>query len=60
MLPAQLNVVSIFIGTVEVEGPRTTSSYGKTFKSTFEVDLKGSFLGSPLAPPTVGVKSACR
>ena len=60
MLPAQLKVVLTFIGTVDVEGPRTTSSSGNTFKSTFDVDLRGSFLGSPLAPPTVGVKSACR
>ena len=48
------------MGTVDVEGPRTTSSSGNTFKSTFDVDLRGSFLGSPLTPPTVGVKSACK
>ena len=43
-----------------MDGPRITSSSGNTFKSTFDVDLNGSFLGSPLAPLTVGVKSACR
>ena len=48
------------MGTVDVEGPRTTSSSGTTFKSTLEVDRNGSFLGCPLALPTVGVKSACR
>ena len=48
------------IGTVVVEGPRITSSSGKTSKFTLEVDRNGSFLGCPLAPPTVGVKSACR
>ena len=55
-----MNVVSTFIGTVEVEGPVFTNNSGKTFKSTLDVDFNGSFLGSPLVPPTVGVKSACK
>ena len=55
-----MNVVFTFMGTVEVDGPVLTNNSGKTFKSTFDVDLNGSFLGSPLAPPTVGTKSACR
>ena len=60
MPPMQLNVVSTFIGTVEVEGPVLTNNSGTTLKSTFDGDLIGSFLESPLVPPTVGVKSACK
>ena len=56
----QLNVVLTLIGTVEVEGPVLTNNSGKTFKSTLDVDFIGSFLGSPLVLPTVGVKSACK
>ena len=56
----QLNVVLTLIGTVEVEGPVLTNNSGKIFKSTLDVDFIGSFLGSPLVLPTVGVKSACK
>ena len=56
----QLNVVSTLIGTVEVEGPVLTNNSGKTFKTAEVFDINGSFLGSPLVPFTVGVKSACQ
>ena len=48
------------MGTVEVDGPVLTNNSGKTFISTFDVDFNGSFLGSPLVPPVVGMKSACK
>ena len=60
MTPKQLNVVLTLIATAEVEGPVATNNSGNTFKETSDGDLNGSFLGSPLAPPTVGVKSACK
>ena len=50
----------MLIATEEVEGPVATNNSGNTFNETSDVDLNGSFLGSPLVPPVVGMKSACK
>ena len=50
----------MLMATEDGDGPVATNKSGNTFNETFDVDLNGSFLGSPLVPPVVGVKSACK